>query len=262
LEKYKPDLLEHIKSSFEKSADDLDFKRLHSESFCKIEPVSIDYAIMEHLDNLVVVRHHGDWSDVGSWDGWGDLVDEDGLHNKTIGEVVLYDSTNNIINARSRLVVAVGLEDVAIVETSDAVLVSDKDHLQKIKDVVPTLEGLSYSQATKHPTDYRPWGHFDSLIIGDRYQVKKIVVNPGGKLSLQKHHHRSEHWIVVRGTAEVQVGDKTMILSENQSTYIPLGVDHRLSNPGKVPLTLIEIQTGSYLGEDDIVRLEDIYERL
>jgi mannose-1-phosphate guanylyltransferase len=201
------------------------------------------------------------WNDIGSWTALWDVHDRDGEGNALAGDVIALDSSNNFVRAESRLVATVGVDDLVIVETKDAVLVAHKDHVQDVKEVVDRIRKLGRNEHVNHREVYRPWGHYDSIDFGDRDQVKRITVKPGAKLSLQMHHHRAEHWVVVRGTAKVQKGDQVIMLGENQSTYIPLGEIHALENPGKIPLELIEVQSGSYLGEDDIVRFEDRYGR-
>jgi mannose-1-phosphate guanylyltransferase / mannose-6-phosphate isomerase len=209
----------------------------------------------------VVVPMSCGWSDVGAWDAVWAVADKDGAGNVVRGKALLEDTRNSLVMAGSRLVAAVGLDNVVVVETPDAVLVADKAHTQSVKKIVERLRQDGQQQALQHRKVYRPWGWYDSVDGGDRFQVKRIVVKPGAQLSLQMHHHRAEHWIVVRGTAEVTCEDRSFLLTENQSTYIPLGQRHRLANPGKVPLEMIEVQSGSYLGEDDIVRFEDSYGR-
>jgi mannose-1-phosphate guanylyltransferase len=239
----------------------LDFKRVDSDAFGKSPSLSIDYAIMERIDNLRVVPYLGDWSDVGAWDAVASLANQDETGNTIQGDGVLLESSNTLIRAESRLVAGIGLENLIIIEAHDAVLVADATKTQQVKDLVEILKSQNRKEATTHQKMYRPWGFYESLALGDRFQVKKIVVNSGASLSLQLHHHRAEHWVVVSGTAEVQVGDRIQMLTEDQSVYIPIGSNHRLTNPGELPLTLIEVQSGGYLGEDDIVRLEDNYGR-
>lgn len=243
---------------------DLDFCRLDEASFTACPSDSIDYAVMEHTSHAVVVPADIGWSDVGSWsalwqvqrDGKGD---KDG--NVLRGDVYLDGVSNSLVRAESRIVAVVGVEDLIVVETPDAVLVAHKDQVQRVKQVVDHLKHKERTEHLHHTKVYRPWGYYEGIDAGDRFQVKRITVKPGEKLSLQMHHHRAEHWVVVSGTARVTCGEKISLLSENESTYIPIGMNHRLENPGKVPLHIIEVQSGSYLGEDDIVRFEDIYKR-
>jgi mannose-1-phosphate guanylyltransferase/mannose-6-phosphate isomerase len=201
------------------------------------------------------------WNDLGAWDAVWQVAPKDDQGNAATGDVIFHDSRDTLVHATSRLVGVIGLQDIVVVETPDAVLVSDRARSQQVKQVVATLERRRRNEHTLHRKVHRPWGWYDSIDAGDRFQVKRIMVKPGASLSLQMHHHRAEHWIVVRGTAEVTCGERTVLLTENQSTYIPLGERHRLRNPGKVPLEIIEVQSGSYLGEDDIVRMEDVYGR-
>lgn len=249
------------------------FIRPEAEAFKACRSQSIDYAVMEPLaaaaqppagvaPHVAVVPFAGQWSDVGSWNAVADLSVQDSDHNRIEGQGVVRGSRNTFIHAPHRPVVALGTQDLLIIDTPDAVLVAHRDHAEQVKDVVSQLEKQNISQAADHRKVARPWGWYDSVDAGERFQVKRISVNPGASLSLQMHHHRAEHWIVVKGTAEVTCGSKTLLLTENQSTYIPLGETHRLSNPGSIPLEIIEVQSGSYLGEDDIVRFEDNYGRL
>jgi mannose-1-phosphate guanylyltransferase/mannose-6-phosphate isomerase len=246
---------------------DLDFLRVDRDAFAQCPANSIDYAVMEKLADRpdlgagVVVPMSCGWSDVGAWDALWAVADKDAAGNVVRGKALLEDTRNSLVMAGSRLVAAVGLDNVVVVETPDAVLVADKAHTQSVKKIVERLRQDGQQQALQHRKVYRPWGWYDAIDGGDRFQVKRIVVKPGAQLSLQMHHHRAEHWIVVRGTAEVTCEDRSFLLTENQSTYIPLGQRHRLANPGKVPLEMIEVQSGAYLGEDDIVRFEDSYGR-
>ncbi len=246
---------------------DADFIRLDTAAFERSPSDSIDYAVMERLAEApelgpgVVVPLSAGWSDVGAWDALWSVSAKDGDGNAARGEVLFEACRNTLVHAGSRLVAAVGCEDMVVVETPDAVMVAHKDRTQDVKKVVARLKAEGRTLTQSHRKVYRPWGWYDSIDAGERFQVKRIVVNPGAKLSLQMHHHRAEHWIVVKGTAEVTNGERSFLLAENESTYIPLGHTHRLSNPGKVPLEIIEVQSGSYLGEDDIVRFEDTYGR-
>jgi mannose-1-phosphate guanylyltransferase/mannose-6-phosphate isomerase len=201
------------------------------------------------------------WNDLGAWDAVWETAPRDAQGNAASGDVLLHDSRDSLVHATSRLVSLIGVQDLVVVETPDAVLVSDRTHSQQVRQIVASLDRQQRPEHTLHRKVHRPWGWYDSIDAGDRFQVKRILVKPGASLSLQMHHHRAEHWIVVRGTAEIRCGERTLLLTENQSTYIPLGERHRLSNPGKVPLEIIEVQSGSYLGEDDIVRFEDTYGR-
>jgi mannose-1-phosphate guanylyltransferase/mannose-6-phosphate isomerase len=256
------------RTAFEAGARDTDFVRVDAESFGACPSDSIDYAVMEKLAEQpqlgipgVVVPMSAGWSDVGAWDALWDVLDKDAAGNASHGDTISEDCENSLLYGGERLVAGVGLKNIIVVETPDAVLVADKSRTQDVKKIVTRLKAEGRSLADTHRKIYRPWGWYDSIDFGERFQVKRIVVNPGAKLSLQMHHHRAEHWIVVTGTAEVTNGDKVFLLSENESTYIPLGHLHRLANPGKVPLEIIEVQSGSYLGEDDIVRFEDTYGR-
>jgi mannose-1-phosphate guanylyltransferase/mannose-6-phosphate isomerase len=241
---------------------DGDFQRLGKDAFASCRSDSIDYAVMEKAANVAVLPFSGAWSDVGSWNAVADLTAPDATGNRIHGQGHIVNATNTFIHAPYRPVVALGTTNLLIVDTVDALLVADAAHAEQVKTVVAQLEAAGVPQAQHHRHVARPWGTYDSVDNGERFQVKRIVVKPGATLSLQMHHHRAEHWVVVSGTAEVTNGDKIILLSENQSTYIPLGQVHRLRNPGKVPLEIIEVQSGSYLGEDDIVRLEDTYGRV
>jgi mannose-1-phosphate guanylyltransferase/mannose-6-phosphate isomerase len=261
LQTHAPAIFKACEQAMEKAYIDLDFIRLDRETFESCPSDSIDYAVMEHTDKAVVVPLDAGWNDVGSWSSiWAcsPKVDND---NVIKGDVVLDDVSGSYIHSESRLVSAVGVEDLIIVETADAVMVAHKDKVQDVKNIVNKLKADTRDEADQNRLCYRPWGYYDSIDMGERFQVKRISVKPGASLSLQMHHHRAEHWIVVSGTAEVTCGDKVTIFSENQSTFIPLGEKHRLHNPGKVPLEIIEVQSGSYLGEDDIIRFQDNYRR-
>jgi mannose-1-phosphate guanylyltransferase/mannose-6-phosphate isomerase len=240
---------------------DLDFCRLDETAFTSSPADSIDYAVMEHTSRAVVVAADIGWSDVGSWSALWDVQPHDAQGNASRGDVYLDHVSNSLVRAESRIVAVIGVQDLVVVETADAVLVTHRDHVQRVKQVVQRLGAEDRTEHVHHTKVYRPWGSYEGIDAGNRFQVKRITVNPGGKLSLQMHHHRAEHWIVVSGTALVTCGDSVTLLSENQSTYIPIGMNHRLENPGKLPLHLIEVQSGSYLGEDDIVRFEDVYQR-
>ncbi len=237
------------------------FVRPQKDAFLACRSQSIDYAVMEHHTDVAVVPFVGQWSDVGSWNAVADLTPADEQGNRIVGQGHTLAARNTYIHAPGRTVVALGTQDLLIIDTPDALLVAQRDHAEQVKDVVAQLESAQLPQATLHRRVARPWGWYDSIDMGERFQVKRIGVKPGASLSLQKHHHRAEHWIVVNGTAEVTRGKDVFLLSENQSTYIPIGEVHRLHNPGKLDLEMIEVQSGSYLGEDDIVRLEDTYGR-
>ncbi|WP_313252259.1 mannose-1-phosphate guanylyltransferase/mannose-6-phosphate isomerase [Stenotrophomonas sp.] len=260
LERLQPQILAACRTAWEKARRDTDFIRLDADAFKASPSDSIDYAVMEKTGDAAVVPLDAGWSDVGSWTALRDVSEQDADGNAHRGDLIAIDCRNTFAYG-DRLIAMVGLEDVIVVETNDAVLVGKSDRMQEVKDVVAQLKADGRSEATWHRKVYRPWGAYDSIDHGERFQVKRITVKPGGTLSLQMHHHRAEHWIVVSGTAEVTRGDEVLLLTENQSTYIPLGVTHRLRNPGKLPLELIEVQSGSYLGEDDIVRFEDTYGR-
>jgi mannose-1-phosphate guanylyltransferase/mannose-6-phosphate isomerase len=262
LQKFNPAIVKSVHSSVQHSKNDLDFIRLDKEAFEQSPEDSIDYAVMEQTDKAVVVPLYADWSDVGAWKSVWEVSQKDEQGNVLRGDTIAENTKNSLVHAEHRLVSVLGLEDVIIIETSDAVLVANKNKVQDIKKIVEKLKTTHRSEVDQHRKVYRPWGSYDSINNGSRYQVKCIVVNPGQKLSLQMHHHRAEHWIVVNGTAKIRKGDETVLLTENQSIYIPLGETHALENPGKVPLELIEVQSGSYLGEDDIVRFEDAYGRV
>ncbi len=261
LEKYSPDMLQACKDSSAKAQTDLDFTRVDEEAFAACPEDSIDYAVMEKTSQAVLIPLDADWSDVGSWSALWDISEKDEQGNAGRGDVIFQDSKNNFVQADKKLITTLGVENLVVVETDDAILVANKDKVQDVKSIVNQLKSSGRSEAQLHRKVYRPWGHYDSIDEGERFQVKRIVVTPGASLSLQMHHHRAEHWIVVTGTAVVQKGEQEHVLSENQSIYIPLGEKHRLTNPGKVPLEIIEVQSGSYLGEDDIVRFEDVYGR-
>lgn len=263
LEKYAPDMLDICKRAIATEAPDLEFVRVDADIFATCPDDSIDYAVMEKTDAAAVVPLDAGWSDVGSWSSlWETAKEKDENQNVIIGDAILDDVHNSYINAEQRLISVVGLDDVVVVETKDAVLVAHKDKVQNIKNVVNKLKAEKRPEFEFHREVFRPWGSYDSIDNGERFQVKRITVKPGEKLSVQMHHHRAEHWIVVAGTAKVTNGEETLLLCENQSTYIPVGVIHALENPGKIPLELIEVQSGTYLGEDDIVRFSDRYGRV
>ncbi len=260
LERFRPDILAACRAALADARRDDDFVRVHKAAFEACPADSIDYAVMEKTDAAAVLPIDVGWSDVGSWSALWQIAERDADGNAHHGDVIAVDCRDSYAHGE-RLIAMVGLDGVVVVETPDAVLVAHKDKVQRVKDVVTRLKGDGRTHAVWHRKVYRPWGAYDSIDMGERFQVKRITVKPGGTLSLQMHHHRAEHWIVVSGTAKVTRGEETILLTENQSTYIPLGTRHRLENPGKVPLELIEVQSGSYLGEDDIVRFEDAYGR-
>jgi mannose-1-phosphate guanylyltransferase/mannose-6-phosphate isomerase len=261
LSRLAPGMVAACEAALSGAEADLDFVRLDRSAFEACAGDSIDYAVMEKTTLGAVIPLDCGWSDVGAWSALWDVGEPDADGNVTLGDVLVDDSRNNYLRSESRLLAATGVEDLVVVETPDAVLVADKARVQDVKHIVTQLKAASRDEARVHARVYRPWGSYESLINGERFQVKRIVVNPGQKLSLQKHHHRAEHWIVVSGIAEVTCEEKTFMLGEDESTYIPLGHKHRLVNPGRIPLELIEVQSGSYLGEDDIVRFDDIYGR-
>ncbi len=260
LEALQPAILAACRQALDKAARDNDFIRLDADAFAASPNDSIDYAVMEKTADAAVVPLDAEWNDVGSWSALWEVSDKDADGNACHGDVIALDCKDSYAYG-NRLIAMVGLQDVVVVETDDAVFVGHKDRVQDVKEIVGQIKRDGRSEAAAHRKVYRPWGAYDSIDNGARFQVKRITVKPGATLSLQMHHHRAEHWIVVSGTAEVTRGDEVILLSENQSTYIPLGVTHRLKNPGKLPLELIEVQSGSYLGEDDIVRFEDSYGR-
>ena len=258
---HAPKMLEACRQAYQLAQEDGQFVRLDAAAFAACAEDSIDYAVMEKTSQAQVVPLDCGWDDVGSWGYLSKLGVADENGNVAQGDVLLENAQNTCVRAQDRLVAAIGTRNLVIVETKDAVLVSDADQTQQVKAIVQRLQAAGRSEADQHPRVYRPWGSYEGVDLGARYQVKRIVVNPGEKLSLQMHHHRAEHWIVVSGTAKVTSGDKTFLLAEDESTYIPLGTTHRLENPGAIPLELIEVQTGGYLGEDDIVRFDDVYGR-
>jgi mannose-1-phosphate guanylyltransferase/mannose-6-phosphate isomerase len=264
--RHRPDILAACRSAFAGREQDRDFLRVGRDAFTACPSDSIDYAVMEKASgtgsrSVAVIPLQAGWSDVGAWDALWAINAKDGQGNVTRGDVLLHDASDTLALAQSRLVACIGVQDLVVVETPDAVMVAARDRTQDVKRIVERLKAAQRGEATIHRKAQRPWGSYDCIDDGERFQVKRIVVNPGAALSLQMHHHRAEHWIVVRGTARVTRGEETFLLSENQSTYIPIGVRHRLENPGKLPLEMIEVQSGGYLGEDDIVRYEDTYGR-
>lgn len=261
LSKFSPKIYENCQLAVKEIERDLDFIRVSKDKFIKCPNKSIDYAIMEKTNNAVVVPMDVGWNDVGSWSSLWETSEKDSNGNATYGDVMIQDSSNLYIRTDGILVAAIGLEDLVLVATKDAIMVAHKDSVQNIKIITKSLEALDRDELAINREVHRPWGKFDKIDSGECYQVKRITVNPGAKLSLQMHRHRAEHWVVVSGTAIVTKDNKTFLLSENESTYIPVGVIHSLENPGKVKLELIEVQSGKYLGEDDIIRLDDRYGR-
>ncbi|MCA1924934.1 MAG: mannose-1-phosphate guanylyltransferase/mannose-6-phosphate isomerase [Thiobacillus sp.] len=261
LGKLRPDILDASRAALDAAKNDLDFVRLDPASFEACPSESIDYAVMEKTACAAVVPADMAWNDIGAWSALWEVAPKDEAGNATRGDVMLENARNNFVRAETRMVAALGVDDLVIVETADVVLVAKKDQVQDVKKLVDRLKAEKRCEHLIHKQVYRPWGWYEGIDDGERFQVKRIMVKPGEKLSLQMHHHRAEHWIVVSGTARVTCGDSVTLLTENQSTYIPLGTSHRLENPGKIDLHMIEVQSGSYLGEDDIVRFEDIYQR-
>ena len=261
LQQFQPDILEASRHALEGAKHDLDFVRLDAAAFESCPSESVDYAVMEHTRRAAVVPADIGWDDIGAWSALWDVGDKDDRGNVVRGDVMLEAAANNFVRAESRMVAALGVSGLVIVETADVVLVADKNQVQDVKKLVDRLKAEKRCEHLTHTQVFRPWGWYEGIDAGDRFQVKRIMVKPGEKLSLQMHHHRAEHWIVVSGTARVTRGDQVELLTENQSSYIPLGTTHRLENPGKIDLHMIEVQSGTYLGEDDIVRFEDAYQR-
>ncbi|QRY79274.1 mannose-1-phosphate guanylyltransferase/mannose-6-phosphate isomerase [Pseudomonas sp. PDNC002] len=261
LKKHDADIYDTCLLALERSQTDGDLISIDAATFECCPDNSIDYAVMEKTRRACVVPLSAGWNDVGSWSSIWEVHDKDADGNVTMGDVMVHDSHNCLVHGNGKLVSVIGLEDIVVVETKDAMMIAHKDRVQDVKKVVNQLDAAGRSETQNHCQVYRPWGSYDSVDMGGRFQVKHISVKPGARLSLQMHHHRAEHWIVVSGTAQVTCDDKTFLLTENQSTYIPIASVHRLANPGKIPLEIIEVQSGSYLGEDDIERLEDVYGR-
>jgi mannose-1-phosphate guanylyltransferase/mannose-6-phosphate isomerase len=261
LERQQPAMLAACRAALEGASRDADFVRLDKAAFAACPSDSIDYAVMEHTDAAAVLPIDVGWNDLGSWSALWEVAEQDGNGNAHHGDVLAQDCRNTLAWGDGRLLALLGLDNVVVVDTADAVLVAHKDRVQDVKGIVGKLKAEGRSEPTCHRKVYRPWGSYDSIDVGGRFQVKRITVKPGASLSLQMHHHRAEHWIIVSGTGRITRGEEVFTLAENQSTYIPLGVKHRLENPGRLPLELIEVQSGSYLGEDDIVRFEDVYGR-
>lgn len=262
LGRWRPDILAACEQAMGKVTDDLDFGRVDTAAFTACPAESIDYAVMEHTDKAVMVPLQAGWNDVGSWSALWDLASRCEQGNAVSGDVLAVDTHNSYLHAENRLLATVGVSDLIVVETNDAILVAHRDRVQDVKEVVRQLKDSSRTEADSHRKVFRPWGYYDSIAKNHRYQAKRIVVNPGAKLSLQKHRHRAEHWVVVQGTAQVTRGDEQLTLEVNQSTYIPVGMVHSLENRSAEALEIIEVQTGDYLGEDDIIRLEDKYGRV
>lgn len=262
LEKFNPEMLKVCRETLAAAKTDLDFTRLDKSIFSNCPADSIDYAVMEKTDKAVVIPLDAGWNDVGSWSALWDVTDKDAAGNAIKGDVLTVDTENSFIYSGNKLVTVIGVKDLVVIETDDAVMVASKDRVQDVKLIVDQLKAQVRSEAVTHRKVYRPWGHFDLVDCGDRHHTKRIVVKPGAKLSVQKHHHRAEHWVVVKGTAWVNKGGESTLVTENESIYIPVGVVHSLENPGVIPLEMVEVQSGSYLGEDDIVRYQDQYGRV
>jgi len=261
LQALRPDILDASRAALDAATPDLDFVRLAPAEFEVCPSESVDYAVMEHTRRAAVVPADMAWNDIGAWSALWDVAAKDEQGNATRGDVMLENARNNFVRAETRMVAMLGVSDLVVVETGDVVLVANKDQVQDVKKLVDRLKAEKRCEHLVHKQVYRPWGWYEGIDEGERFQVKRIMVKPGEKLSLQMHHHRAEHWVVVSGTASVTCGEEVMLLTENQSTYIPLGTSHRLENPGKIDLHMIEVQSGTYLGEDDIVRFEDVYQR-
>jgi mannose-1-phosphate guanylyltransferase/mannose-6-phosphate isomerase len=261
LDRYAPAVVEAAAAAVAQAKSDLGFVRLDAEAFARAPQTSIDYALMERTDRAAVVEGRFRWSDIGNWAAIFDVAERDAAGNATHGPAMTLDAQDCLIHADGVLTAVVGANDLMVVASPDAVLVLPRERAEAVKDLVTALKQAKHPEATDHRRVHRPWGHYESVDAGERFQVKRLVVAPGGTLSLQKHLHRAEHWVVVQGTAEVTIGDLKKIVHENESAYIPIGAVHRLANPGKIPLELIEVQTGGYFGEDDIIRLEDVYRR-
>lgn len=262
LKQFCPDMYHACQAAMKGCAQDLDFTRPESEAFKSCPSDSIDYAVMEKTQDAVVVPLDAGWSDVGSYSALWEVCQQDEDGNVCKGDVLTHDSSNSYLHSQDKLIATVGINNTVVIDTPDAVLVADKSRVQEVKEIVNQLKSQQRPEVEHHREVYRPWGSYDSIDIGERFQVKRIVVKAGAKLSVQMHHHRAEHWIVVSGTAKVTINDDTFLMTENESTYIPIGAVHALENPGKLPLEMIEVQSGSYLGEDDIVRFEDRYGRV
>ncbi|PPD35141.1 MAG: mannose-1-phosphate guanylyltransferase/mannose-6-phosphate isomerase [Methylomonas sp.] len=262
LETFNPQMLKVCREALAAAKIDLDFTRLDKEIFAACPADSIDYAVMEKSDKVAVIPLDAGWNDVGSWSALWDVTGKDQAGNAIKGDVLTIDTTNSYVHSSNKLVAVIGVKDLVVVETDDAVMVASKERVQDVKGIVDQLKALKRDEAHVHRKVYRPWGHYDVVDIGDRHHTKRIVVKPGAKLSVQKHHHRAEHWVVVKGTAWVNKNGEEILVTENESIYIPVGVVHSLQNPGVIPLEMVEVQSGSYLGEDDIVRYQDNYGRV
>ena len=262
ISQHRPDILKICREAMNKGGQDSDFLRVNKQLFHSCPSDSIDYAVMEKTDRAVVVPLSAGWSDIGAWSALWNVCPKDADGNVIQGDVIVEDTRNAFLVAQHRCLATVGLDNVVVVETADAVLVASKDKAQDVKAIVDRLKDSGRDESKMHRQVYRPWGSYEGIDAGSRFQVKRLSVKPGAQLSLQMHHHRAEHWVVVKGTALVSCGDQVFTLHENESTYIPIGEKHRLENPGNIPLEVIEIQSGSYLGEDDIVRFEDVYDRV
>lgn len=261
LEKTEKNIVEYTRRAIENATRDLDFLRLDKKAFSECKNISIDYALMEKSQQVVSVALDVGWSDIGSWESIWQQAEKDKRDNLLIGDVISQDATGCLVHSNEKLTAIVGVQDLLVIDTDDSLLVVDKKASQNVKNVVEHLQKNARKERLHHRVVHRPWGSYDSIKNGDRYQVKQLLVKPGASLSLQLHHHRAEHWVVVEGTAEVVLGEERRILTENESIYIPVGIKHQLSNPGKLPLKVIEVQSGAYLDEDDIVRFDDIYNR-
>lgn len=262
LERYSPSVLRAAQGAYAKARVDLDFIRIDREEFAAAPDISIDYALMENSEKVVCVPFGAGWSDVGCWQSFWELSEKDERGNTFIGDSIDLDSKDTLVFSRDKLVATIGVNNLLVINTPDAILVADKGSAQQVKRVIAEIEKQNRTEHLQHREIFRPWGCYDSVDEGTRYQVKRIRVKPGAQLSMQMHYHRAEHWVVVKGTAKLEKDDETILLSENESTFIPVGTRHRLSNPGRIPLELIEVQSGPYLGEDDIERFEDDYGRV
>lgn len=261
LKHYSPEVVTAAAESRSLAVRDLDFTRVDKDAFALAPNISIDYALMEKSSNVVCVPLDAGWSDVGDWKSFWDVSQKDSSGNSFLGDSIDIDSTNTLVFSQDKLVATLGVDNLLIINTPDAVLIADKSQAQQVKSIITQIQQQKRNEHLQHREIYRPWGCSDAIGNGDRYQVNRIKVKPGASLSFQLHHHRAEHWIVVKGTALVQKGDEVMLLSENESTFIPIGIKHRLTNPGKIPLEVVEVQSGAYLAEDDIIRYEDSYGR-
>jgi mannose-1-phosphate guanylyltransferase/mannose-6-phosphate isomerase len=261
LEQFAPDIFGACRQAVNNAIEDLDFLRVDAGSFKACPSNSIDYAVMERTESAVVIPLDAGWNDIGAWSALWEISPQDENNNVIIGDIITENVTGSYLRAEHRLVTVLGLENIIVIETADAILIAHKDSVQDVKKIVSHLKSIQRDEVLLHRKVYRPWGSYETMVQKNRYQVKHIVVNPGASLSLQMHYHRSEHWVIVKGTAQITRNEETFLLGENQSTYIPFGTKHRLTNPGKLPLEIIEIQSGGYLGEDDIIRYDDVYGR-